>query len=202
MKKIYKYGICGILSVCVFASALQYRNVRLQQDIAGKILRFHVVANSDTDKDQQLKLKIRDRIGTYLQDKLKDADSLDKCIAIMEKEQAAIENCAKEIVKEEGFSYAVKAEIAEVDFPVKSYGMYTFPAGNYQALKVTVGSGEGQNWWCVMYPNMCFANSVYEVVDENAKEELQAVLTEDEYREIMAESKMHVKFRYFADFFD
>ena len=191
-----------MLGICLFAAAFQYRNDRLQQDIADKILRFHVIANSDSKEDQQLKLKIRDSIGTYLQEKLQNVSSLNACIAIVEQEKTAIETCAKEVMEQEGVSYSVKAEIAQVDFPVKSYGTYTFPAGNYQALRVTIGEGEGKNWWCVMYPNMCFSGSMYEVVDEKAKEELHAVLTEEEYQEIMAEGKIHVKFRYIERIFN
>lgn len=201
MKKIYKKGICGLLSVCLFAAAFQYRNSRLQQNIAEKILRFHVLANSDTVEDQQLKLKVRDCIGTYLQVKLRDADTLDACMEIVEKEKDAIENCAEEVIAQEGYNYPVKASLTKAEFPVKSYGMFRFPAGNYQALRVTIGEGKGQNWWCVMYPNMCFSGSVYEVVEDDAKRELESVLTEDEYQEIMAEGKIHVKFRYFEENF-
>ena len=83
-----------------------------------------------------------------------------------------------------------------MDFPEKQYGSYTFPGGSYKALQITLGEGEGHNWWCVMYPNMCFAGSVYEVVEEDAKRELKAVLTPEEYEELMAESQISVKFKY------
>ncbi|MBO5371239.1 MAG: stage II sporulation protein R [Lachnospiraceae bacterium] len=196
MKKICKKIMCGMIALCLLAAALQYRNSQLQQNIAEKILRFHVVANSNTKADQELKLKVRDKIGTYLQDKLQGVDNLAACIDIVENEKAAIENCAKEVITQEGYDYFVKAQIANVDFPVKTYGAYTFPAGNYQALKITIGSGNGENWWCVMYPNMCFANSVYEVIDEHSKEELRAVLTKEEYQELMQSGNIQISFKY------
>ena len=99
-------------------------------------------------------------------------------------------------MEEEGYDYAVKASISDTKFPKKTYGSYTFPKGEYRALKVVIGSGSGQNWWCVMYPNLCFSGSVYEVIDEDSKEELRAVLTEEEYAEIMAEGQLRVRFKY------
>lgn len=196
MKRIIKTTAVLVLGVLLAAGAYQYRSSQMQQDIARRILRFHVIANSDSREDQELKLKIRDRIGTYLQQELKDVDNLQECVAVVERDKVQIEDCAKSVITEEGYHYPVDVMVSDVDFPVKTYGMYTFPAGNYQALEVVIGEGGGQNWWCVMYPNLCFANSVYEVIDENSQRELRAVLTEEEYEEVIAEGKIEVKFRY------
>lgn len=76
-----------------------------------------------------------------------------------------------------------------MDFPVKTYGDYTFPAGKYRALQITLGKGEGHNWWCVLYPNMCFQGSVYEVMDESSGEELREVLTQEEYADVFDSGK-------------
>jgi stage II sporulation protein R len=103
---------------------------------------------------------------------------------------------AEKVVAEEGYDYEVTAALKEVDFPVKTYGAYTFPAGKYEALKVTIGSGSGHNWWCVMYPNMCFSGSVYEVVEEDAGEALKEVLTKEEYEEVFSGGKVKVEFKY------
>lgn len=197
MKRMIKITAACVGVICIILGAYQYRSSQMQQDIAKRILRFHVIANSDSEEDQALKLKIRDRIGSYLQQELKEVDSLEECIKVVEADKMQIEDCAKEVMAEEGYSYPVAAKVAEVEFPVKTYGMYTFPSGTYQALEVIIGSGRGHNWWCVMYPNMCFANSVYEVIDENSKKQLRAVLTEEEYEEVMAEGKIQVKFKYF-----
>ena len=165
--------------------------------IAGKILRFHVIANSDSKEDQELKLKVRDEIGAYLSRELEEAGDLDTCEAIVNDHLAEIENCAREVIAKEGHTETVSAQITDAEFPVKTYGAYTFPKGTYRALKVVIGDGAGANWWCVMYPNLCFANSVYEVIDENSKEELQTILTKEDYEEIMAAGKIRVRFKYF-----
>lgn len=101
-----------------------------------------------------------------------------------------------EVIAKEGHTETVSAQITDAEFPVKTYGAYTFPKGTYRALKVVIGDGAGANWWCVMYPNLCFANSVYEVIDENSKEELQTILTKEDYEEIMAAGKIRVRFKY------
>ncbi len=195
MKKYYKIGMV-ILGFVLLVIAYRYRSHRLQEDIAERILRFHVVANSNTEQDQTLKLKVRDRIGEYLREELADVQDLEECEKIVSGLLAQIEHCASEVITGEGYSYPVKAVIKDTKFPVKTYGSYSFPAGTYRALNVVIGSGAGENWWCVMYPNLCFANAVYRVEDENSKEELQSVLTEDEYKELMAEGKIRVKFKY------
>ncbi len=169
---------------------------KLQEGIAGRILRFHVIANSDTKDDQELKKKVRDQIGAYLGTELSGVDGLKECEQEVKKRLPKIEECAREAILAEGYDYPVKAMVKDCGFPEKTYGGYTFPGGTYRALNVVIGEGAGENWWCVMYPNLCFANSVYEVVDEDAKKELKAVLTEEEYAEIVAEGKIKVGFKY------
>ena len=107
---------------------------------------------------------------------------------------SAIEEQAEKVISEEGYTYTVSARLANTDFPEKTYGPYTFQAGNYEALEVTIGNGEGHNWWCVMYPNLCFFNSTYEVVDEEAEKSLERVLTPEEYKSLMEDKNYQVKF--------
>lgn len=87
--------------------------------------------------------------------------------------------------------------LTDTDFPVKTYGAYTFPAGNYEALEIVIGAGKGHNWWCVMYPNMCFSDTMYEVIDEDARSSLKRVLSEDEYQQVLASGDYQVKFKSF-----
>lgn len=135
----------------------------MQRNMAQKVLRFHVLANSDSREDQALKLKVRDQVGTLMAEKLKDADSLEESERIVKANLNLIENCAADVISAEGYAYPVSAALENCTFPEKTYGTYTFPGGVYEALRVVIGSGEGHNWWCVMYPNLCFANSMYEV---------------------------------------
>ena len=184
------------LALVFIAGAYQYRVKRFQRDISQDILRFHVLANSDSQADQSVKLKVRDEIGRYMKGNMGQVENLKECIKETEEKLPEITRIAEEVLKREGFSYPASARVGTVDFPEKQYGSYTFPGGSYKALQITLGEGEGHNWWCVMYPNMCFAGSVYEVVEEDAKRELKAVLTPEEYEELMAESQISVKFKY------
>lgn len=199
MKKYKRILFCiGILFLLIASSMGKsyYVHREYQKEIAAKILRFHVLANSDSEGDQALKLEVRDAIGSYMAPKVKDAGSVSECEKIVTDNMSGIIDTAEAVIKQEGYDYSVTASLGKADFPVKTYGCYTFPEGTYEALNVVIGAGEGQNWWCVMYPNMCFATSVYEVVDEDAKQSLQKVLTTDEYESLMENKNYEVKFKF------
>lgn len=183
--------------VAVFLWAYHgYLQQQMQQGIAEKVLRFHVRANSDSRKDQALKLKVRDAVGSYMQKELEGAGSLDECKAIINKNLPQIIHTARQAVRAEGYDYPVNAVIETVTFPERSYGDYIFPAGEYQALNVAVGSGRGRNWWCVMYPNMCFRGAVYEASGRDAERSLRQVLSEDEYDAVLKSRKFKIRFKY------
>ena len=167
-----------------------------QQGIAEKILRFHILANSDSDKDQKVKEKVRDAIGNYLAPQLEEARDLSDTKNIVTRHMDEIVTVAEETLEKEGYSYGASARLATVDFPVKTYGSYTFPAGEYEALEITLGEGNGHNWWCVLYPNMCFQGTVYEVVEEEADEALREVLTPEEYADVFNERNYQIRFRF------
>lgn len=172
----------------------RYQQREMAEEIAGKIIRFHILANSDSEEDQQLKLKVRDAIGSFMQPKLVEVTEIEESRQIVMENLSAIEEQAEKVISEEGYTYTVSARLANTDFPEKTYGPYTFQAGNYEALEVTIGNGEGHNWWCVMYPNLCFFNSTYEVVDEEAEKSLERVLTPEEYKSLMEDKNYQVKF--------
>lgn len=181
------------LGVCI---GIQYRQrLTLQRGIADKILRFHVLANSDSPEDQNLKLAVRDAVGSQMGVLLAEAEDKDACETIVNAQMDEIVAAAENVIAEKGYDYSVQAYLGEVDFPVKEYGSYTFPAGRYEALEIVIGEGNGQNWWCVMYPNMCFSGSVYEIVDEEAEQELRAVLSEEEYEKVFASGDCEIRFK-------
>lgn len=188
--------ISSMLGMAVWSGFWYQKKERLQQELAGKILRFHVMANSDSEQDQELKRKVRDVIGSYMQEKMSEAESLSACEALVEEALPEIISLAEREVAENGYDYPVEAKLAEAEFPVKTYGDYTFPSGTYEALEVTIGAGEGHNWWCVMYPNMCFNDSMYEVPDSNAGEALREVLTEEEYEAVLRSGDYQIRFQY------
>lgn len=198
-KKTVWYILAGISLFLLLLLGIQYTKRRiLQQGIAKKVLRFHVLANSDSGEDQKLKLAVRDAVGRELALRLSGIEDREACEAVIQSELGAVAETAEAVIKTEGYDYPVEAFLEDVDFPVKSYGSYTFPAGNYRALRVVIGEGAGQNWWCVMYPNMCFSGSVYEVVEEEAGEELREVLSEEEYEQVLNSGDYAVKFKYFS----
>lgn len=168
----------------------------IQQGIAGEVFRLHVIANSGTEEDQKLKLKIKTRIVEYLEEILgKDADLEETKEAVLT-HLGEIEREAEKLVHEQGFDYPVKAVVEKTYFPRKSYGDCTFPAGEYEALNVKIGEARGHNWWCVLYPSLCFIEDTYGVVTEEKKEDLKSALTTEEFLEILEkpEEKKRIRF--------
>ena len=195
-RKIIYITASILLAIAVCSLLMGFiREKWVQASIASKILRFHVLANSDSDEDQALKLAVRDAVGSYLEPLLSDSANLEETEAIVTSHLDTIEATAEEVIQEEGYSYSVEARLAQVEFPEKTYGDYTFPAGEYEALQLVIGEGAGQNWWCVLYPNMCFRGSVYEVIDDDAGEELREVLSTEEYEEVFTSGEVEVRSR-------
>lgn len=196
---VKKFLLLVVAAVCVITGGKQYQRHKMTEEIAGKIIRFHVLANSDTEEDQKLKLEVRDAIGAFMQPRLSDVTDIENSRQIVRESIPDIEQKAEEVISEKGYTYTVSARLSNIDFPEKTYGPYTFQAGNYEALEVVIGKGEGHNWWCVMYPNLCFFNSTYEVVDGEAEKSLERILTPEEYESLMEDKNYEVKFA-FIDF--
>lgn len=200
MKKIILY-ISAVAIVFLYVWSSHTGGDFLQPSIASKILRFHVLANSDSSVDQAVKERVRDEVGIYLQPLLEDAKSLEETKKIVNEHLSEVVCVAENTLMEQGFDYKVTAQITHTDFPEKSYGPYTFPPGEYEALQVVIGEGAGQNWWCVLYPNMCFRGSVFEVVKDEAGEALREVLSPWEYADVFESGKVQLRFK-FLEFFD
>ena len=193
-----------ILSAIIIVAALigfkSYQKHEIQQSIAHKILRFHVLANSDSDADQNVKKQVRDAVGTYLRPYLEECSDMEMTRKVVNEHMQEVIEVSKDVLRDNGFTYNVTAEITHTDFPEKVYGEYTFPAGEYEALEIRLGNGEGHNWWCVLYPNMCFQGAVYEVVDEEADEALREVLTPEEYADVFDSGKLEIRFKFLEYF--
>lgn len=199
MRKYVWYVLTGVVML-LYVWTTVLGNDLLQPSIASKILRFHVLANSDSNQDQEVKEKVRDAVGIYLQPLLEGVDDLEETKQIIEENKEQIITVAKHTLRENGFDYEVSARITNADFPEKTYGAYTFPKGKYEALQIVIGEGEGQNWWCVLYPNMCFRGSVFEVIEEEAEEALREVLNPWEYADVFDSGKVQIRFK-FLEFF-
>lgn len=183
-----------LIGLSITGLFMQYSD-KVERDIAKNILRLHIVANSDDPADQALKLKVRDRIIAYLSEKV------DKSYDLVQTKQAVAQNLdgikqiAESEIKAEGYTYPVNAQIGTFPFPTKHYDNFSLPRGNYEALRVAIGSGTGQNWWCVLYPNLCFVDGVVAMPD-SSQEKLHGVLTEDEISLISDTGKLPVKIKF------
>lgn len=154
------------------------------------ILRFHVRANSDSDEDQNLKMAVKEDVVTMLKPLLADCESVAESKNIIVSNLQNIYETAVNTVVEQGYDYDIKVYVTEEEFPAKTYGDLTFPEGKYQALRIDIGKAQGQNWWCVMYPPLCFIDESTAVVSEDGKELLKENLTPQEYADLFANSEI------------
>ncbi|MGN0405156.1 MAG: stage II sporulation protein R [Bariatricus sp.] len=171
----------------------------MQKNLAEEVFRFHVLANSDSEEDQELKLKVKEVIIGYMKNELPNAQNAKETKEWATEHLDDIEEMARQTVRNEGFAYPVKASVGWYNFPDKTYGDVTFPAGEYEALRVEIGEAKGQNWWCALYPNLCFVDCVHAVVPEEGKKELESVLTEEEYEMITVGTKFKIKWYFLGD---
>ncbi|MEY7999334.1 stage II sporulation protein R [Clostridium sp. Mt-5] len=184
MKKVLLIFIISILSVFASYSFLdEVKSNDIQNDMAARIIRFHVIANSDSESDQALKLKVRDKVLKYIAPKLKNSKNIEESREILKENNEKILKIASSEIKEEDYSYKVKSTLSKVNFPIKTYGNITLPQGRYEAYRIVIGSGKGQNWWCVMFPPLCFVDITKGQVSYTQTEnEMKKVLTPEEYK--------------------
>lgn len=138
-----------------------------------KPFRLHIIANSDSEQDQDVKLKVRDAILANTLEQAKDIQTKDEMKAYVQSHLPQMEEIAQEVLEQNGFSYGAKAMVGTYDFPDKTYGEVTYPAGKYEALRIVLGEGEGQNWWCVIFPPLCLIDIQQSDEAQNNTEEKQ-----------------------------
>lgn len=129
------------------------------EKLEDSILRLHIIANSDSRQDQEVKLEIRDAILEEYSEKL-DGKNLDEAITLASENLNGIEETANRILAEKGFDYRADAKLTSMYFNTRYYDNYTTPAGQYTAVRITLGEGAGKNWWCVLYPSLCLGTAV------------------------------------------
>ena len=205
--------ICVILGICIGAlltgvyvsqraMEVDARISKMQGNLSKEVFRFHVLADSDSDEAQRVKLKVRDEVLEYMKQTMpgnEDMVSASQTKKWAKEHLREIEDVAERVIQEEGYSYRAKAEVSVCYFPDKRYGDITFPQCYYEALRIKLGKAKGQNWWCVLYPNLCFTSSTCAVVDEEGKEELKSVLTDEEYEMITATTDFKIKSFFFGE---
>ena len=174
--------IIGVLFSLIFgAHWTKGYSEMIQNGIAAKVVRFHVLANSDSEADQNLKLAVRDRVLQEYGDLLETCENKEETLAALElAKQEICETAAKEVVAQ-GYDYPVRVSIVREEFPFEKYDDLIFPAGVYDALRIEIGEAEGQNWWCVLYPQMCFVDAAWGYSTEESHRKLENTLTEEEF---------------------
>ena len=188
--------IMGLLFIIYFTFySISYAN-SVSADLSNSVFRLHVIANSDSADDQSLKYKVRDALIEYMNALSTDITSKEEAMQLANEHQEEFYKIARQVIKENGFDYDVAITIGNFDFPTKHYGDISLPAGCYDALKVEIGEAKGQNWWCVMFPSLCFVDVSNGIVPEESKEELRSTLDDEDYSLISSEDgEYKVKFK-------
>lgn len=191
--------VIGVLSLCIgilaafLAGAPSAKEREVQQEIAEEILRFHVLANSDAPEDQAEKLRVKDAVIRELEPMLARSTSKEDTKELVKKEMRQIKKTAEEIVSPR----TVQVSLTKDQFPEKTYGDCTFPKGEYEALRIEIGEAAGHNWWCVLYPGLCFKEASRPVFTKEGEETLEGLLDESAYDFIMHPVKTKIRFRWF-----
>lgn len=190
MKKKCKFCLSVMLwlvSFLMVMNGLRRKEEALAQRIAPEILRFHVLANSSSPEDQALKLTVKDLLLKEIREGIdpQDAESRDGVCRYIEENRETLERKAMLCMEARGFSYGADIRLEQCEFPEKTYGDMTFPAGTYDAVRVLLGDGKGENFWCVLYPSLCYLDSTHAVVPASSKEQLKSLLSEDDFAALL-----------------
>lgn len=183
--------ICGFI-VSVLCSFINFSGYC--EDISNKVLRLHIIANSDSFEDQNLKLKVRDRILRDFKFETSGIKTVNEAEIFAEENIDTIKSIAQDEVFNNGFDYPVNAELVNMYFNTRIYTDVTLPAGNYDALRITIGEARGKNWWCVMFPPMCIPSA-------EKKIEINEVLNEPEIKIVTNFGDYQVEFKIVEVFF-
>lgn len=169
----------------------------VSSDISDSVFRLHVIANSDSQEDQNLKYKVRDSLLSYMNSICENCTSKEEAIQLVENHKNEFQKIAENTIKENNFSYSVTIKIGNFEFPTKSYGDISLPSGYYDALRVEIGEAKGKNWWCVMFPPLCFIDVTSGVVPEESKQNLKENMSEEDYALISDnETNAEIQFKF------
>ena len=195
--KIFKRIILviSLLLIYIAISAFSYV-AAVSNDISESVFRLHVIANSDSEEDQNLKYIVRDNLIKYMNTLTQNMSTKDDAIKIAKEHEQDFRDIAIKTIRENGYDYNVKVEIGNCYFPTKYYGDISFPAGYYDALKVEIGESAGQNWWCVMFPPLCFVDMSTGIVPDESKQTIKEQLSEEEYAIINEKNNPNINFKF------
>lgn len=184
MKRKIKY--CLILTFLLILFVLTTLNsyaTTISQNLSNNFFRLHILANSDSEFDQVLKLKVRDNIIKYMELQDFSGSSKEDVINSVQANLAKYQEIAEETIKDTGYNYSVSVNVGNFYFPTKEYGNLSLPSGYYDALRIEIGEAKGQNWWCVMFPPLCFVDETKETIDNYKTRENLEINEELEVKE-------------------
>ena len=195
-KKV-KYSILILFLLFLYVTVCAFSYVSaVSEDLANSVFSLHVIANSDSKEDQDLKYIVRDNVLAYMNELCSGVNSKEEAIKIAQAHKEEFRQIALDTIKQNGFNYPVSIEIGNFEFPTKTYGDISLPAGYYDALKVQIGEAKGQNWWCVMFPPLCFIDVTSGVVPDESKENLQENMSDEDYALISDNDTPEIKFKF------
>ena len=184
----------AIVILLIAMMALSFLPVHGERDIYDTVVRLHVLANSDTEEDQALKLRVRDAVLAASAPMVQDCTTQAEAVEALTAHLNDLEAAALSVVQSEGYDYPVTVFLGEEDYPTRVYESCAFPAGTYVSLRVLIGEGEGQNWWCCLFPPLCLSAATAKEDNEDAF--LQVGLTKDQYGIITETGKTKYKVRF------
>ena len=198
MKNLLAIAACIIFVVIVIGLL----PVHGEAEIYDSVVRLHVLANSDSAEDQELKLKVRDSVLSASGDILEGCETREAAIAAISSNLESLEKIAEQTVREAGYDYGVRVELVEEGYPTKNYEAFCFPAGDYLSLRVLIGDAEGQNWWCVLFPPLCLSAATDKSSAEDAV--IAVGLTSEQYKVITEtdDTTYEVRFKILETFED
>lgn len=191
--------VATVVTTAVVLGDVQRKDRVVQEHLAEEVLRFHVLANSDSRKDQAVKLEVRDAVLSYLKEVLPEGMDVKETTRWMREHTEEIRRVAQQKMTDLQMQQTVSVAVTTCYFPDRTYGDVTFPAGNYKTLRIELGEAAGHNWWCVLYLNLCFLDTTNAVLPEKGKQQLKKVLTEEEYSEVTAGSKFQIRWFFWKE---
>lgn len=202
MKLFKRFLVLLFLFICyTFICAFSYANT-VSNDLSNNVFRLHILANSDSEEDQNLKLLVRDNVLSYMKEIATNVSSKEEAIKLLDAHLDDFHDIARDTIINAGYDYDVCLSIGKFDFPTKVYGDISLPSGMYDALRIEIGEAKGHNWWCVMFPTLCFVDISSGSLDEDSKGILESSLSDEEFDLISEDSGVfNFKFK-LLEFFD
>lgn len=188
-------AVVCMMIIAVVVSTISYSK-QTTDSLSNKLIRFHVVANSDSTEDQLLKQRVRDEVIGFIEPLVKECDTVEDTRDLLEASLPVIKEIAEEVIADEHKDYSVYVALDKANFPTKAYGDIVLPAGEYDACRIVIGEGKGENWWCVMYPPLCYLDVASGVVPLEGKQQLEEELSDEQYELICRDHNNSYEIRF------